>query len=295
MNDEVQMIPIERIRILNPRHRDRKRFAVIVQSIQNLGLKKPIQVSLRAESEGEGPGYDLVCGQGRIEAFTALGHKEIPAIVVEISKEERLLRSLVENIARRYSSPVDLIREIERLKALHYAVADIAMKLDVSESMVNGLIALKRAGEERLLEAALSGKVPLWVAIDIAKTDTVEMQRELLKAYESKELNHVSIRTVKRLIEQRRLAGKGRGGAGRTRKGKTSAESLVNAYRRETQRQKLLVKKAKICDGRLVFVVTAFNKLLGDEHFVTLLRGEALAKMPKYLWSKLATKTKETT
>ncbi len=295
MNDEVQMIPIDRIRILNPRHRDRKRFAVIVQSIKNLGLKKPIQVSLRAESEGEGPGYDLVCGQGRIEAFTALGHKEIPAIIVEIAKEERLLRSLVENIARRYSSPVDLIREIERLKALHYTVADIAMKLDVSESMVNGLIALKRAGEERLLEAALSGKVPLWVAIDIAKTDTVEMQRELLKAYESKELNHVSIRTVKRLIEQRRLAGKSRVGAGRVRKGKTSAESLVNAYRRETQRQKLLVKKAKICDGRLVFVVTAFNKLLGDEHFVTLLRAEALAKMPKYLWSKLAPKNKETT
>ncbi len=295
MNDEVQMIPIDRIRILNPRHRDRKRFAVIVQSIKKLGLKKPIQVSLRAESEGEGPGYDLVCGQGRIEAFTALGHKEIPAIIVEIAKEERLLRSLVENIARRYSSPVDLIREIERLKALHYTVADIAMKLDVSESMVNGLIALKRAGEERLLEAALSGKVPLWVAIDIAKTDTVEMQRELLKAYESKELNHVSIRTVKRLIEQRRLAGKSRVGAGRVRKGKTSAESLVNAYRRETQRQKLLVKKAKICDGRLVFVVTAFNKLLGDEHFVTLLRAEALAKMPKYLWSKLAPKNKETT
>ncbi len=295
MNDEVQTIPIDRIRILNPRHRDRKRFAVIVQSIKNLGLKKPIQVSLRAESEGEGPGYDLVCGQGRIEAFTALGHKEIPAIIVEIAKEERLLRSLVENIARRYSSPVDLIREIERLKALHYTVADIAMKLDVSESMVNGLIALKRAGEERLLEAALSGKVPLWVAIDIAKTDTVEMQRELLKAYESKELNHVSIRTVKRLIEQRRLAGKSRVGAGRVRKGKTSAESLVNAYRRETQRQKLLVKKAKICDGRLVFVVTAFNKLLGDEHFVTLLRAEALAKMPKYLWSKLAPKNKETT
>src|SRR2546425_5647729 len=115
MNDEVQMIPIERIRILNPRQRDRKKFEVIVQSIRNLGLKKPIQVSLRSESEAEGPGYDLICGQGRIEAFIALGHKEIPAIVVEITKEDRLLRSLVENIARRYPAPMDLIREIERL------------------------------------------------------------------------------------------------------------------------------------------------------------------------------------
>ena len=92
MKDEVKMVPIERIRILNPRHRDRKKFALIVQSIQNLGLKKPIQVSLRTAGEADEQGYDLVCGQGRIEAFTALGHKEIPAIVVEVSKEERLVR-----------------------------------------------------------------------------------------------------------------------------------------------------------------------------------------------------------
>ena len=112
MNDEIKMIAIERIRILNPRQRDQKKFEVIVQSIKNVGLKKPIRVSARAESEAEGPGYDLVCGQGRIEAFVALGHKEIPAIVVDISKEERLIQSLVENIARRYPDPMDLIREI---------------------------------------------------------------------------------------------------------------------------------------------------------------------------------------
>lgn len=294
MNNEVRLIPIERIRILNPRHRDQKRFAAIVQSVQNLGLKKPIQVSQRAESEGEGPGYDLICGQGRIEAFMALGHKEIPAVVVEVSKEERLLRSLVENIARRYSSPQDLIREIERLKARRYEVEEIAQKLDVSVTMVKGLLTLKNAGEERLIEAALAGTVPLWVAIDIAKTDTVETQRELLKAYEAKQLNHVSIRTVKRLIERRRLVGKARGGGGpQSRKGRTSAESLVNAYRRESQRQKLLVKKAKICDGRLVFVVTAFNRLLDDENFVTLLRAEALATLPKFLWTKLAAKGRQ--
>ena len=42
----------------------------------------PITVSLRAEDEPEGLKYDLVCGQGRIEAYIALGHKEIPSKVV---------------------------------------------------------------------------------------------------------------------------------------------------------------------------------------------------------------------
>ena len=293
MNDEIKMIPIERIRILNPRQRDQKKFAIIVQSIKNLGLKKPIQVSLRATDEADEPGYDLFCGQGRIEAFIALGYKEIPAIVIEVSKEERLIRSLVENIARRHPAPMDLIREIERLKAQGYNNHEISKKLDVSDTTVKGLLTLKKAGEERLLEAAITGKIPLWVAIDIAKTDTVETQRELLKAYENKQLNYLSIRTVKRLIEQRRLVGKQRGGRGPARQGKTSAESLVSAYRRESQRQKLMVKKAKVCDARLGFIVTAFNKLLADENFVTLLRAESLATMPQYLWSKLSPKNKE--
>jgi ParB family transcriptional regulator, chromosome partitioning protein len=296
VKDEIKMIPIDRIRILNPRHRDRTKFEIIVQSIKNLGLKKPIQVSLRSTQEEEGAGYDLVCGQGRIEAFIALGHKEIPAVIVEISKEERLLRSLVENMARRYPAPLALIREIERLKVAGYGNTEIARKLDLDNTMVAGLIALQNAGEERLLDAASSGRIPLGVAMDIAKADSVETQRELLKAYETKQLNQVSIRTVKRLIDQRRFAGKQRDTSNRAgRKKLTSVESLVNAYRRESQKQKLMIRKAKICDAKLVFIVTAFDKLLNDENFVTLLRAESLSTMPKYLWAKLGTKHKETT
>lgn len=294
MKDEVKMIPIDRIRILNPRYRDRKKFEVIVQSIKNLGLKKPIQVSLRSAHEAEEPGYDLVCGQGRIEAFTALGYKEIPAVVVEVSKEDRLLRSLVENMARRFPAPLALIREIERLKAAGYTNVEIGQKLDIADTTIGGFIALKNAGEERLLDAATSGRIPLGVAMDIAKTNGVETQRELLKAYETKQLNQVSIRTVKRLIDQRRFIGKQRDAGTRvSRKKLTSAESLVNAYRRESQRQKLMIRKARICDAKLVFIVTAFTRLLADENFVNLLRAESLSTMPKYLWTKLGTKHKE--
>ena len=164
MNDEVIMIPIAEIHILNPRHRDQKKFEVIVNSIKTLGLKMPITVSLRAENEPPGPKYDLVCGQGRMEAFIALGHLEIPAIVMEISKEERLIRSLVENIARRYPATMDLIREIERLRADGYNNHQISEKLDISDTMVSGLLSLKKAGEGRLLQAALAGKIPLWVS-----------------------------------------------------------------------------------------------------------------------------------
>ncbi len=104
------------------------------------------------ESEADGLGYDLICGQGRLEAFIALGHKEIPAVVVEISKEERLIRSLVENLARRYPQPMALIREIERLKSLGYDYHQISKKLDVSDTTVKGLMGLKIRAKSGLLK-----------------------------------------------------------------------------------------------------------------------------------------------
>ena len=293
MNDEVKLIPFDRFRILNPKHREKKQFEQILQSIKNLGLKKPIQVSLRSAEEGAEPGYDLVCGQGRMEAFIALGHKEIPAIVVEVSKEDRLLRSLVENMARRLPSPLALMNEIERLKAQGYTNVQIGEKLDIAGPTISGYIALKSAGEERLLDAAVSGRIPLGVAMDIAKAENPEMQRELLKAYETKQLNQVSIRTVKRIMDQRRFIGKERDTDSRQRKTSTSAESLVNAYRRESQRQKLLIRKARLCDAKLVFIVTAFNKLLADDNFIILLRAESLANMPKYVHDKITINQKE--
>jgi len=293
MNNEIIMIPIERIRVLNPRPRDKKKFEQIIQSIKNLGLKKPIQVSLRSAEEGTEPGYDLVCGQGRMEAFLALGHKEIPAIVVEVSREERLLRSLVENMARRLPSRLALMNEIERLKADGYSNVEIGKKLDIADSTVGWYIALKKAGEERLLDAAINGKIPLGVAMDIAKADSPELQRELLKGFESKELNQFAIRTVKRLIDQRRFVGKGRDTEADKKKSRTNAESLINAFKRESQKQKLMVKKARLCDAKLVITVTALGKLLGDENFFNLLRAESLADIPQYLQDKLAAMKKE--
>ena len=81
----VQMIPIYQINILNPRTRNRAVFQGIVSNISNIGLKKPIVVARRGEPV-DGKAYDLVCGQGRLEAFIALGQTEVPAIIMDASR-----------------------------------------------------------------------------------------------------------------------------------------------------------------------------------------------------------------
>jgi ParB family chromosome partitioning protein len=282
MKEEVKIIPIESIRILNPRAREQKKFQQIVQSVKNVGLKKPITVSLRAAQEGNEPGYDLVAGQGRIEAFMVLGFKEIPAIVVAVSKEDRLMMGLVENMARRFPANMDLIAEIQRLKAEGYVNMVIGEKLGIDHVLVGGLLTLAKNGEERLLEATLQNKIPVGVAIDIAKTGGPEEQRELLKAYESGQLNHVSLRTLKRLMDQRQLLGKKRSRESGKRSS-TTADGLVNAYRREIQKQNAFVRKARDSETKLTFIVSALRRLIEDENFVNLLKAEKLLTMPKYL------------
>src|SRR3954463_5084421 len=126
----VQMIAVDRIAILNPRHRNKKVFKEIVTNIADIGLKRPITVS-RIPSGGE-PRYDLVCGQGRLEAFRILGQREIPAIVINSDPEECLVKSLVENCPRRQHRAIDLLREIGRLGERGYSEAEIARKTDLS-------------------------------------------------------------------------------------------------------------------------------------------------------------------
>ena len=62
-----------------------------------------------------------------------------------------------------------------------------------------------------------------------------------------------------------------------------SAETVLRTFQQETLRQKMVVQKAKICETRLLFAVSALKQLFRDDHFVTLLRAEGLDTLPQYV------------
>src|SRR5215813_1932673 len=126
----VEMIPIDRVMVVNPRVRNKRIFREIIENIAEIGLKKPITVTRRDGPDGER--YDLVCGQGRLEAYQALGQREIPALVVDATSEDCMVMSLVENLARRQHRALDLLHDIAGLKQRGYSEPDIARKIDVS-------------------------------------------------------------------------------------------------------------------------------------------------------------------
>ncbi len=283
----VQMIPVKEIDILNPRSRNKYIFDSIVSNISNLGLKKPITVARKTEPL-DGKTYDLVCGQGRLEAFIALGQAEIPAIVRDASREDCFLMSLVENLARRQPRPLELLREISNLKGRGYTTAEIAKKIDVAKSYVAGISHLLKNGEDRLLLAVEKGRIPLSVAIQIASADEDAIQKALCDAYEDKTLRGRKLLTVRRIIELRKTNGKANSPILRRRNERPlTAEAMVRVYRQEADRQKLLVKKAQVTEHRLLFIVSALKNLFRDENFLTLLRAEALDTLPAYLAEKI--------
>ena len=282
---KVEMIPIARISILNPRVRNKRSFKEIVDNIAQLGLKKPITVTRRAEAGG--PFYDLVCGQGRLEAYKALGQAEVPALVVTADQEDCLVASLVENCARRQHRAVDLLQDIRGMQERGHSSRDITRMTGLSLDYVNDISRLLEKGEQRLLRSVESGMIPLSVAVEIAEADDHDVQAALSNAYERGLLKGRKLIAAKKLIEARRRRGKGLAATGPKSRDALSADDLVKAYQDDTDRKRTMIRRTEATRNRLLFITEALRRLARDERFLALVEDEDLAMMPENLAVRL--------
>ena len=279
----IESIPISEIRVVNPRERNKVTFANIVSNIDKVGLKKPVTVA-RRDLEADGTRYDLVYGQGRLQAVARLGDSTVPAIVVDASPEDRYLMSLVENIARRRPSNSELVREVRSLMARGHKNTAMADKLGLDVTYINNVVRLLKKGEERLIAQVEAGAIPLSIAVQIACASTAELQKALNDAYEKGDLRGSKFRTVQALIARRF----GRKHSAESKAKPVSGKDLVREYEQHTQRQRSLVRRANIVSGRLALLRSAMSRLSADDHFVTLLRAESLDKLPESLSGRVA-------
>ena len=127
MNRELRNVEINKIFVLNPRERNKQIAKEIRQNIEDVGLKRPITISKKAVPQ-DGYEYDLVCGQGRLEAYMAKNQTTIPAIIVDANEEDSLIMSLVENIARKNYQPYELFKNVKQLRDNGYNANEIAEK-----------------------------------------------------------------------------------------------------------------------------------------------------------------------
>lgn len=281
----VEMIAVDRIAVVNPRVRNKRLFKEIVGNIEEIGLKRPITVTKR--QRGGHAQYDLVCGQGRLEAYRRLGQAEIPAIVIDADSEDCLIMSLVENLARRRHQALDLLRDIEGLKQRGYRSSEIAAKTGLTVEYVRGVTHLLENGEQRLLRAVEAGSVPVSVAVEIAEADDTDIQNVLQEAYEQNLLRGNKLIAVKRLVEQRRVQGKRlKNNRAKPARG-LSLEALLRTYQEDTNKKRSLVRRAEATRNQLIFIVEALRKLTADEDFLALLQAEGMETMPRNLGDRI--------
>lgn len=282
----VEMIPIDRITVVNPRLRNKKVFKGIVENIAEVGLKRPITVTSRHGDDG--PLYDLVCGQGRLEAFRQLGQAEVPALIVTADQEDCFVASLVENCARRQHQAVDLLQDILGMRGRGYSDNEIAAMTGLSANYVYIVGRLLERGERRLVAAVEAGYLPISVALEICEADDQGVQAALHKAYEDNLLRGRALIAARRLVEVRKRSGKaaklnrlvGKDAA-------TTPEGLVKAFQEDTERKRMMIRKTEATRNRLVFIVEALSQLSNDESFVALLEDEGLATIPTSLADRI--------
>ena len=277
----IALISIEDIHILNPRVRNQIIAEEIRQNIRSIGLKRPITVAPRKDSKN-GKKYDLVCGQGRIEAFIAAGETEIPAVIREVSEEDAHIMSLVENIARRNNSALELLQSIKYLKGQGYADDAIAGKTNLGKDYIRGIIRLLEDGEEYLVNAVEKGRIPLYQALNIAAEDDAAVQTALTEAYESGALTGKKLVVVQKIISRRKHYGKGLSAPPRE-KANLSAEDLIAAYENGAREKKRLLAQSNYIKDVLDYTAMALRQLLNDVHFTNQLKAVGMNEIPLHV------------
>ncbi len=89
---------------------DEEKLAELAQSIAATGVVQPIVVR-----EMPGGRYQLIMGERRWRASQAAGKATIPAIVRQVSDEQSLEMTIVENLQREDLNPMEQARAYERL------------------------------------------------------------------------------------------------------------------------------------------------------------------------------------
>jgi len=278
----IQELPIEQIEVINPRERDASLFEENIASIKRVGLKRPIVVNNRFL--GETGRYELVCGQGRLEALKKLGAATIPALTVNVDRPTALIMSITENTARQTPSPLWFAKMVKGLHEGGMTVAEISEVLGKSTESVYGYLTLINEGEDILLSAVEQGRLSATVAIEIARASTAEDQKILLEGYEQGDFNVRELSLVRKMIEVRNRLGKARSPSGSGKKNGRqikNLEDLREEIKRTLTNQETFVQKSQRAENRLVMLAEGFKRLREDPLWGEILADEGLTNFPK--------------
>ncbi|XZE55874.1 ParB/RepB/Spo0J family partition protein [Planctomycetaceae bacterium SH139] len=267
-------VPIDQVKVINSRNRDKEQFDMNVESIEGVGLMKPIRVNDKfLESSGL---YELICGEGRLLAHKQLGKTHVMAEVVTCTRKEALLQSLIENIARTKPGSMDFARELKRLHDEGWDFKRIAQIACKTEEYIRGYIRLVEQGEERLIQGVEAGVFPIKFAIQVSSTEDSQIQSVLMDAFDAGLVTTNNFGQARRLISARAKSSK---------KSPASRDYTVGQLQQDiaesTRVKTSYVREAKSKENRFMTLLSGVNTLFQDLILVELLKSHNLDQRPK--------------
>ncbi len=269
-----QEVFVDKIKVINHRNRDAEQFEMNIESINHVGLIKPIRVNDKFfERTGW---YELICGEGRLLAHQRMGQTTILAEVVTCSRKEAYLQSLVENIARTKPSSMDFARELKRLHDEgweHSAIARVACK---PVSYIQAYIRLVEQGEDRLIQGVEQGIFPIKFATQVATAENGQIQNVLMDAFDEGIVTTNNFARARQIIMSRARVTKDK----KKLSDDYSVDQLKQDIAEATKVKTSYVREAKGKETRFLTLLTEINMLWRDQELVTILKEQNLSERP---------------
>lgn len=126
---------------------DREKLNELAQSIKENGIIQPIIVR-----QSPVIGYEILAGERRYRASLLAGLTSIPAVVKQLSDQEMMVQSIIENLQRENLNPIEEARAYESLVEKGFTHAEIADKMGRSRPYISNSIRLLSLPEQILSE-----------------------------------------------------------------------------------------------------------------------------------------------
>ena len=126
---------------------DGEKLDELAQSIKENGVIQPIIVR-----QSPVIGYEILAGERRYRASLLAGLTSIPAVVKQLSDQEMMVQSIIENLQRENLNPIEEARAYESLVEKGFTHAEIADKMGKSRPYISNSIRLLSLPEPMLSE-----------------------------------------------------------------------------------------------------------------------------------------------
>ena len=199
--EEFKIVQIKDIQ-KNP-YQPRKEFSEekiqeLAQSIKENGLIQPIIVR-----KSPVLGYEILAGERRYRASIAAGLSEVPVIVKQLSDQDMMLHSIIENLQRENLNPIEEAKAYQSLIDKGFTHTEIAEKMGKSRPYITNLVRLLGLPKHILTEVE-SGKLSQAHARLLIQLSS-DKQDKLLHRIQTENL---SVRQVEQILQKTKKSSK---------------------------------------------------------------------------------------